>query len=393
MMKLKVNVNVLSEMLFFSNILSVFFINHLIMFNIVSHDTIFNLSLMTNLVIFVIFMLAIITKSFKINFFSFDKILGIVIYLVFILCNLLLFPQNRGAILNYASNFVVYSVPLILSFVFIEDYKSLFNDMYKITRYISLIIILTMILNIVGLLKPQLNYSMGLSNATLIFSCFMLCKILFFKKEKKDYIHLFVLTLFILIYGSKGSLIPLIFILIIYIMYSLTTANKKKVIISLMLLFSICIMIIYLDYVLDIIKYTFDFFGINSRTIDMLSSDSGLSLSLGSRQRLIYNALDEFIVNNNSLLNGMGTTSTLLGGGNSHSLLREVWIDTGILGFVLLGLLFIKQLHEIKVEINSFCIFKLIFFSIGIGLVIFSGSLWANAYFGLWICTVTYRTR
>ncbi len=209
------------------------------------------------------------------------------IYFVIIVFNAIAFKNNNEYLFNILPNMLTLGYGTFLLAFAIQDYELILKNYIKISR---LIFIASTYVFIYLISNPL--YSMPYSYGTVFASIFLILSYAT-DKNKLDGICAILSILYIIAFGSRGTLlciIAIIFIMHIYI--NLSSLNYKKLTRIIVLYALIFILFIYFNQVINLLIEFLDSFGIESRTVESLlnntlADDSGRSEIYGICIKLI----------------------------------------------------------------------------------------------------------
>lgn len=326
-------------------------------------------------------------------FFNILKILGYVLHnsqflipylLVFLLVifHILLFPE-----LNYIF------IPRMIRFFFIcitvcqisKNTDASLEFILRFKKYLKKIIVMLLILD--SLLSLHLiekidTYSMGISYSLLFYlSVYSIC---IKNKNKKDYLKIFYLIVFIFRYGSRGAILAYLVLMFFYILNNLYFNKKYKYLFLSVITFVGGYYLFFKTSFISLIFQKINKLGINSRTIELFQKKS---IHLSGREE-IYKKVYNSILKDPFSIKGIFSDFFVTGiESYSHNIALELLYQFGIIlgGFflILIFILFVSSIFSKQESILDNLVF--IFAVISIVHLMVSSTLWQNIDFWVWI--------
>lgn len=293
----------------------------------------------------------------------------------------ILFPQNRGYILNIVFSFFCICLPCFLYTYSIIDFKDFFNVLEKVSFFILCIGFLIFILVIFKIINIG-TYSMSLSY-NLLFPClFYLYKYL--DNFKVKYIIMILLSIVpILVLGARGPILCIGCYVIIFLINEICKKNpvKKEFLYFFSIIF-ILLSLIFFDEILTIINNILNYFGIYSRTISLFLENN---LYLSGRE-IFYNKTFELLQLYPIIGVGIAGDRFHMNGSYVHNLFLELLLNFGIvlgtLIIIMLIVFFIKKIFFIKGQQRK--LFN-VFFCMGVIPLMISGSYLTSPLFWIYL--------
>ncbi|MGJ5715825.1 O-antigen ligase family protein [Staphylococcus equorum] len=282
-----------------------------------------------------------------------EKLTFILVYLIssaIFLSHYAIFLENRVYIQNLIFPFFFMCLPLFLISLKIRDFETFKNIMFKASAIIYIFGITLSIEDILGIVDIG-TYSGPLSNYLLIPTIVFIEKFI-----DKGHIKCLILSIvsifFILVLGSRGAILCILFFIAIKFIF-LNSKNKAHNII-IKTLVGLFISFILLNYrsMLNMIYIMLSDFGIKSRTIQLFLKED---IYLSGRENL-YSKLIDYILNNPILGFGIAGDRKILSGEAvyAHNIFIEVIGNFGLFLGLLMVIVFITlvlySLFNIKGE-------------------------------------------
>ena len=269
--------------------------------------------------------------------------------------------------------------PLVVLILGITDFDLLLCGLKKISTVIVFIVVGLLVLDAYFDFS---QYSMGLANA-LILPSNVFC-LYFFKEKKARYLlEILICVLCIVQLGSRGALVGIL--LYVTRCFIRSTFNKDKILI-LCGAGILCVLVVCNIYTIaEFVSTTLIEYGFDSRTIRLLGNiKDGLHMS--GRDE-IYEVITKEIIRNPFAFRGIGGERALITKAYAHNIFLEVVCDFGIVfGSLFLAIVFGIGIKTITADRrDSYSEICLLFFCNSVPLLFFSGTLWEDLYFWLWI--------
>lgn len=275
----------------------------------------------------------------------------------------------------------IIGITLLSSILAIKDLTVLKKCFFNHVYVVFLISIFVILVN-----KSEVSYMMQFSYLLLPFVCIM--SIRFFSEKEKKFIHLLMIFIELILMFSYGSRGPLLCYAVFLLLYFLVAG--KSLIAKIVLLVTLALIITNLTQILNFIGNTFISFGIESRTIDLITSGSIL---YGSGRDEIYSLIVSKI--NERPLIGWGPMGEYLFIDEyAHNIVLEILFDFGIvMGGIVLLLIFLPivfSFFNTKKELLPFFIAVL---SYGVVSLFFSGSYLIEDSFYVFLALLFHKAR
>lgn len=246
--------------------------------------------------------------------------------------------ENKEAILNEGVRFTLcICIPVFLSAASIDNEQIFHKICYKIFQMCAIVGILYGVLFLTGKLPMaekiyNMSYGYGLMLPTMYFihkNCFT------------SLLTSFILFMFILLCGSRGALIPILF----YFLWKegIIGSSKKRII----LFISLIIGIIMLPFMLNYLGAM----GIDSRTIYLLVNGE---IGSSSGRDDIYTIMNMKISESPFIGYGVFGDRAFLDGSYCHSIIYELLIDFGLFLPILFLLISLIYIYDLISKIDSF---------------------------------------
>lgn len=304
--------------------------------------------------------------------------------LVFLLVifHILLFPE-----LNYIF------IPRIIRFFFIcitvcqisKNMDASLEFIFRFKKYFNKIMVMLLIsdslLSFHFIEKTDI-YSMGISYSLLFYlSVYSIC---IKNKNKKAYLKIFYIIVFIFRYGSRGAILAYLVLILLYILNNLYFNKKYKYLFLSMVTFVGGYYLFFKTSFISLIFQKINKLGINSRTIKLFQK-KGIHLS--GREE-IYQKVYNSILKAPFSVKGVFSDFFVTGiESYSHNIVLELLYQFGIIlgGFflILIFILFVSSIFRKQKNILDNLVF--IFAVISIVHLMVSSTLWQNVDFWVWI--------
>lgn len=238
-------------------------------------------------------------------------------------------------------------LPIFLSLVSIRNWDIFYKVAFQISMFVAFIGLLYLILLLTGNLPMKANiYDMGLGYSLLIPALF-----LFWHKGKFGVFVALLLTILILLLGSRGPLLPIA--LFIFVQRLVLGSINEKFFLFILLIIIIC----SFNFVINLLQD----YGINSRTLELLvegemDSDSGR----GDIYLVIVNKISDCPI----FGHGMFSDRVFLDGSYCHNILLELFMNFGyfipiFFIIVMIFLICMCMKHSTKLELTLLLLFFL----------------------------------
>ena len=299
-----------------------------------------------------------------------------------IILHILLFPELNSIF-----------IPRMVRFFFVcitvcqisKNADTSLNFFYRIKRYFNKIIIMLLILDSLisfHIIEKIETYSMGISYSLLFYlSVYSICKK---NRNKKDYLKIFYMIVFIFRYGSRGAILAYLVLIFFYILNNLYFNKKYKYLFLSMVTSIGGYYLFFKTSFISLIFQKINKLGINSRTIELFQK-KGIHLSgRGEIYKNVYNSIlkDPFSVK--GLFSDFFVTGIE---SYSHNIVLELLYQFGIIlgGFflILIFILFVSSIFSKQKNTLDNLVF--IFAVISIVHLMVSSTLWQNVDFWVWI--------
>jgi len=300
------------------------------------------------------------------------------LFIIIIMINNSLFFQSNSEFFykNIKESWVI-CFPMTLFILSIDDYSSLIKYFEKVA-YIQLAFCLFLLFKIFIQRDYSIDfiYSMGFSYACLFPTLVFLNRV--FLNFKMHYLlSTFLITLLIMVLGSRGALLCIA----VYLAIMLVKQKSFRVLFT--VTFFIGSMYIFSNNIFLLIAKTIEGVGISSRTISMFLNNDIIT-HLSGRESL-YEVIIDKIQQNPFAYKGINA-SYLLFGGYPHNIFLELIYDLGLIIFIpvfcILVFLSYKTIFSERSDVNDI---ECILFSMAIPSLLVSGSLWVSWNFWMWL--------
>lgn len=271
-----------------------------------------------------------------------------------------------------------------LAIASLDDYALLKQYYLFVSRIIALISLILVILSLFKKIE-SLNdsvYSMGLG-----YACVLPLMILFWNaveaKSVVDFVGGIALFAILLIYGSRGPLVSILLFFVYYLLRYLF--DNKKYLSVLTLTIAILFGLSYFNSILESLNSFLNANGFYSRTVYLLINDSVHDSGRYAIWKIVFNEIKE----NPFEIRGINADYQLIGM-YSHNIVLELIYEFGII--IGSGLLIIIAFNCIKTILNSnnssYSILCTILLFASLPGLFFSGSVWVNIIFWIWIGSI-----
>jgi O-antigen ligase len=301
------------------------------------------------------------------------------LFIIIIMINNSLFFQSNSEFFykNIKESWVIcFSMTLFI--LSIDDYSFLIKYFEKVA-YVQLALCLFLLFKIFIQRDYSIDfvYSMGFSYACL-FPALVFLNRAFFNFKMHYLLSTFLITLLIMVLGSRGALLCIAVYLAIMLV-------KQK---SLKALFGVTFFLgsiyIFSKNILIFITKIIEKIGISSRSITMILNNE-ITTHLSGRE-YYYQTIIENIKANPLIFKGINASYVILDGSYPHNIFLELIFDLGLVIFVpvlfLLVFLSYKTIFSKKSPVNDI---ECILFSMAVPSLLVSGSLWVSWNFWMWL--------
>jgi hypothetical protein len=337
----------------------------------------------------IIFVLLLFSAKTVINRLSNIHYHIVLICTLVIISNFIFFEENSNVFKQTCSTFVFTILPILVTFVSIKDYSIVYKYILNGSYIISFLSIIVLILSFSHKNQNE-SYTMGYSNA-MIFPLLITFRELYMKPNIKKIVVFASAILSMLILGSRGAVLAIIVYIIITIIRNLDSkaiARKNLLIWFLMLI----LLLAYKHILLFIVNYL-SYLGVNSRTLNLFTSQSSDGVYLSGRKE-IYQVIWNAIKDKPFSIRGINAEYTLVNV-YSHNIILELLYQMGVVfGSIFIIYIFICILNTLKLK-ESTPTNELVVLSMCASLpkLFVSGTLWTQVYFWVWICLLYVAKR
>lgn len=306
-----------------------------------------------------------------------------VFYLIMlsIICCKIVFVQ--GTSIQFLVVFLIYAIPPGIMMLYEFDKWAFLRDSF-ILSYINFFI------NFLDPFMPYYNY-MRFGYGMILTSIFLYIRIVYFKKEMNRgqfYFCGFILlssVMEVFLYGARGSLL----VYIIFITTDIFIIGKKRVFRNNILLIFICIIVANIKRILMLFLAISKKIGIYSYSLTkyLMQLDKGWEYASSGRGLIYADAMEKIKAHP---FIGNPVQSGIVDGNYAHNLFLQVGLDLGI-GGIIVTLLFII-FSIILLATNRLIIEEKIvlaaLFSISVGRLLVSSTLWERPEFWMYVCYI-----
>lgn len=255
----------------------------------------------------------------------------------------------------------------------------------KVSRLIAVMGMLILILDFTGIIISLRTsvYQMGLGYACMIPILFLLWNF----AEKRTAVDLagsIALLILTVLYGSRG---PVVGIILFAVYYGIRYFHKiGKDVIWVLMLFAMFALAIFYKDIGSVLYNVLEGMGITSRTINLIAEGD---LNHDSGRIMIWDTLIAEIQTNPFKIRGINAEYTVIGM-YAHNIIIELIYQHGIIiGSVSLVYIFVKIIDTLRLDIKeNASVICLIFMFASIPSLNFSGSLWTDYKFWVWLAMI-----
>lgn len=303
--------------------------------------------------------------SKKIIYFSF-------VYFLILILNLLLVSYPKFVFIEASTAYLTF-FPIFYIMTFKEfRLQELFTYWYKLVKYIVLLSIFVVFLYKFGLVK----YS--------IFNTYLLITILFLsfyynysdKRNKHDLVYILFLLFLQVVFGGRMAGITSLFIIFYTFVFLRKMSLQKRILLLVVLLLIGSVIFLNLSLIINIIIKTFNFFGLNTRTFDLLNEQ----LQKGSlfenfyvtNRDFIYGVTMDFLDKQHGLPGGFAVIRNLTNGEyyHAHNLFLNMFCVFGFYGTIIILVILIYRIFALKRKSSSVLIKRFTVYLIFVYLII-----------------------
>jgi len=244
----------------------------------------------------------------------------VLVYIVIVtiyLGNIVFFPNNRAALEENATRFLLQSLPLMFVGACVDVKKH-----YRLLYYISLIAVVSRFIHI--LLEPSNILAGDMQRSYFMLPHVSLVVVSTLAHKNILNILVSIIGIFsIFSFGTRGPVLCLLFLIVIYMLVFQKT-HKHLWFFLLVSGVILCLMWFY-DDIIQFLKSFFQEAGMNTRIFDLIQSGNIAESSGRNRiQSLLLEAISE-----NPFGYGIAG-DRLLAGSYSHNVLVELWVSYGV---------------------------------------------------------------
>ena len=355
--------------------LSIFFTNY---FYMMSNSISLPHSVISNIIKIIIVCVSLwgIKSVFK---KSFGFMVLFSLFLIIIMINNSLFFQSNSEYFykNIKESWII-CFPMILFILSIDDYSFLIKTFEKVA-YVQLVFCLFLLFKIFVQKDYTIDfvYSMGFSYACL-FPTLVFLRRTFLSFKMYYLISTLLITLLIMVLGSRGALLCIV----VYLLIMLVKQKSFKVLFCVTV--SLGSMYIFSKNIFLLVAKTIEDIGISSRTIGMFLNND-IFTHLSGRDYL-YQVIIDNILQNTFVFKGINASYVIYDGAYPHNMFLELIYDLGLVIFIPVFCLFIflsyKTIFSERSNVNEI---ECILFSMAIPSLLVSGSLWVSWNFWMWL--------
>lgn len=304
---------------------------------------------------------------------------------IVIALNLFLFPEIK----QFSSTVMTFTTMCLTFYIVgsrVEDVDGLRRYVNYVSYFCAIITAGLVALNTVGLIRllnewGNVGYSMGFGNACSLPAIFLIWK--YFEERKiTDFICAAFLVLGIVSFGSRGPLLG-IAISTMFLWYKRSKSQNKKTTLVFICLFG-GLFFLFANEILPFIGQVLHSMGIESRTIDLLFSETE-EIHMSNRdefQRILGAEIEQHPLT----IRGINAEYLLLDT-YAHNLFYEIIYQFGYIGgLIILAIIAAKALSTLRMKFDSnlTMLTQLVMINV-ISLSMFSGTMWTMPYFWFWL--------
>lgn len=301
------------------------------------------------------------------------------LFIIIIMINNTLFFQSNSEYFykNIKESWII-CFPMTLFILSIDDYSFLIKYFEKVA-YVQLAFCLFLLFKIFIQRDYSIDfvYSMGFSYACLLPALVFLNRA-FFNFKMHYFLSTFLITLLIMVLGSRGALLCIA----VYLAIMLVKQKSLKALFG--VTFFLGSLYIFSKNILIFITKIIEKIGISSRSIAMILNNE-ITTHLSGRE-YYYQTIIENIKANPLIFKGINASYVILDGSYPHNIFLELIFDLGLVIFVpvlfLLVFLSYKTIFSKKSAVNDI---ECILFSMAVPSLLVSGSLWVSWNFWMWL--------
>lgn len=300
------------------------------------------------------------------------------IYVILLLLMACFFYENSKYFLQYTVMPFTACIVLCILVISIRNFEYMqfyLYQMSKILALISLIFLLGVILGYIHIV--YVKYSMGFG-----YACMLPTIILILSKSDHEKIYNYICVaayiMLIILYGSRGPLLG-IFAAIAYSSYRKIFLKNYAFILVIILQITL---VLYLKEIFSVLMNFAKNIDIYSRTIYLILNDS---LHMSGRD-VIWGTLVDEIIKNPLIIRGINAEYHIFNG-YAHNIFIELYYQSGSVVGTLLSIIIIWAIFKnlLMKQLDNVGLLKLIFLFSSVPGLCFSGSLWTNYNFWIWI--------
>ena len=294
-----------------------------------------------------------------------------VLFFAIFALNILLYSDRTNVIINIFSYFAVICLPIYVYSNSISD----MNIFRKCSDVISYVLIFIGLLILISRINVITTYNMSLGYY-LLFPCVnTLSNVLEGKRILINAMAFGIAFITIFLFASRG---PILCVCIFVILYELSNIDFGKYSAKKIILQMCCIVLligIVFNYktIMDFIIARLHTLGLQSRSLEMLLN--GDISDLSNRDSLYAWAYQEI---NDAFFSGHGIGYSIMSKGTyCHNIILEFAIEIGFIGAICIVIfLFLSFLYRIRFSNSNMKKLTLIWFSVGVIPLMFSGIYW-----------------
>lgn len=304
---------------------------------------------------------------------------------VVIALNFMFFPKIE----QFSTTVVTFSTMCLTFYIVgskVDDVEGLCKYVNIVSYFCSVLTAGFVVLNSIGLIRllnewGGAGYSMGFGNACALPAIFLIWRY-FEKKKIVDIFFAIMLVLGIISFGSRGPLLG-IGLATMFLWYQKSN-NQNKGTTILFMCIGFGILFIFSDKILPLIGQLFHDLGIESRTIDLIFSDTE-EVHMSGRDD-IQNVIRKDMERDPYKVRGINA-EYLLVGTYAHNLFLEIFYQLGyIWGFIVISVIFVSVIKTLRLKPTSnLTLLTQLLMIITISHSMFSSSLWSYPNFWFWL--------
>jgi hypothetical protein len=189
-----------------------------------------------------------------------------------------------------------------------------------------------------------------------------------------------------LVFGSRGALVSVLFFILISILVYIQYKKQKTMYIFVVSL-SFVFIILLSSQIIELITHILNVFGVSSRNLLLISSSNFL---YDSNRFVIWKSILNDFLQNPFIIRGINSDYFVQTGLStadySHNLFIEIFHSFGmVFGFIFSAFIIARVVKTFNFKTDNYSMVKLVFLSGFFPLLLWSGSIWTNSSFWFWL--------